>query len=1473
LGSLAGAALFPTQLPAGPQLTDNRTTTSTVGGPVPIIFGTACVSGTVIWLAPYVESENDVGSKGGPEQEQYSYQQSIAIALCEAPRDGDTAIGGVSRIWENGTLVYDIRPQQGANTQLGLIAETDQEYANRLTASAAYAETFVLYLGSEDQEPDPTIEALQGVGATPAFRGLAYVVYPLRLLQTAQAWRHPNFKFEVYQAGTGNCSTVTEYSNSVLYPWNSGANDPTNELNINTFHIVGWDTYSPNYGSVPWPGNDNSYPTLEAALAYVAPSFNGSTYEVNVGYAIPAGEGDVYELAQAPGNPSLGGQYHVPDPGTVALHFNWEGASTYFYGFPDGGEAIMSDVGAIFHAKSALYQILGPYTGYPEVLPPLEAPWNNVTGNPAYGWPNAWFVSQDTVITVHRDPAPPIPICEGLPAWPQGSGFAVRPDGTLIRCGDWVPDTVNSYYVLQQAQSSVGGDQTAYKVTYPLNPVLRDSDPGNTEAFWTAAYNEAVSLGQMSDGMTYNPDAGGAHYPVLQSPGFGSQIYSIDYTVCEGGGAQVSLASIISALCERAGLSSIDVSDLVTSYIDGYAISTVTDAASIITPLRSVGFFDAVESGTTLRFQTRGKPIVATLTTDDIGCYDGGGNDDKVPPSVTVARADESTLPRSIRLHYVASSRDYESGEQDSPFRLTTTAVNDVDVSLPMVLGDTQALQAAEVLWADAWAAQNAYSTSVDQSWSALEPGDCIGVPVDSVIQRIRIVSDSNASGVLRKLQCVRDSQGAFISFAVATPPQRLAQTLTLLCGTAAEYLDLPALRDADNDPGFYVAAQRIPTGNTWKGCVIYESTDGGVTFKSLFALTTEATIGTLQAAVPASPYFTWDDSTEILVNVASPKFTFESISDAAVLAGGNAAAMGADGRWEVIQFANAELVSATQWKLSRLLRGRRGTEHVLGSSRTGDTFVMLSTGDLNRVVLSTAEIGASRVYKAVSIGATYGSGTNTTFTGHAEALLPFSPVDVGGELQTDGDLLIVWTRRDRLGRTLMSGVDMPLSEATLAFQVDIMTRDVSPEVVLRTLSVTTTQALYTHAQMETDFGDIPELIDVRVYQMSAIVGRGTVAEATLSLDTPSDNVSDNVSENASDHSSEISSDVAPRYQIAAGTAGLFVVSKTTEGPVYTYYGSSDGLTWTDRGIPDYSTFPEYVLGSLTLLDDVWYCVQNNTAWFWKSGDANWYDTPWSSSHLTTLPTADVAGGFTFSLVNRLNGEWVSWCSTGSLLYEPIVTSSDYVTWVDKAAPVGIPYAAETQMYYANILWDATNSRYLVFGTEYDTSLNTTSWNLFESTDLVNFTEITAFKTASLTGTSNVPYLLSVAQNGEQLVAVGFSETGVPADTAQVMYSADSGTSWTLADASGFPGGAVAAEGITNVVWDGGAFVGVAYGYICHSTDGGATWTWTAASVAAAYELFTNGDGAILIQEAGEFDTGSIQTSTDHGVTFTYFSP
>ena len=134
------------------------------------VFGRIRVPGHVIWSSRFSEHVAQSGSgKGGafgPTRRDYSYSISLAIALCEGE------VSRLGRIWADGNL---------------------------LDTSAI---TLRLHQGDETQLPDPAIEAVEGVGLAPSYRGTAYVVFE-DLDLTPFGNRIPQFNFEVMRAAEG----------------------------------------------------------------------------------------------------------------------------------------------------------------------------------------------------------------------------------------------------------------------------------------------------------------------------------------------------------------------------------------------------------------------------------------------------------------------------------------------------------------------------------------------------------------------------------------------------------------------------------------------------------------------------------------------------------------------------------------------------------------------------------------------------------------------------------------------------------------------------------------------------------------------------------------------------------------------------------------------------------------------------------------------------------------------------------------------------------------------------------------------------------------------------------------------------------------------------------------------------------------------------------------------------------------------
>ena len=183
IGAIGGAfidnKLFGTKTTAA-QVDPNRfkVTTSTEGRAIPRLYGRARVGGEVIWSTYFLRipaksggGKSSVGSAlgfgGGSSSSsaapQDHYYANWAVALCEGP------ITRLGQVWADGKLL---------------------NLANY---------TYRLYYGDNSQLPDGLIQAKEGGNNTPAYRGVAYIVFELMDL-TAFGNRLPQITAEVYRA-------------------------------------------------------------------------------------------------------------------------------------------------------------------------------------------------------------------------------------------------------------------------------------------------------------------------------------------------------------------------------------------------------------------------------------------------------------------------------------------------------------------------------------------------------------------------------------------------------------------------------------------------------------------------------------------------------------------------------------------------------------------------------------------------------------------------------------------------------------------------------------------------------------------------------------------------------------------------------------------------------------------------------------------------------------------------------------------------------------------------------------------------------------------------------------------------------------------------------------------------------------------------------------------------------------------------
>src|SRR5512132_2644364 len=210
--------------------------------------------------------------------------------------------------------------------------------------------------------------------------------------------------------------------------------------------------------------------------------------------------------------------------------------------------------------------------------------------------------------------------------------------------------------------------------------------------------------------------------------------------------------------------------------------------------------------------------------------------------------------------------------------------------------------------------------------------------------------------------------------------------------------MDLPALRDADDDLGFYYAMAGAT--DAWRGGALYQSADG-VSYASVASSDAPTAMGSATTALPSGPTTVHDDVNTVTVRLSYG--VLASVTRALSLNGANAALLGD----EILTFDTATPLGGADWQLSGLLRGRKGTEWAVESHVIGDRFVLLDSGTVGRVVDPMAWRNVALHYKAVSAGLAIASAADTLFTDTGASLKPYSPVAIAAARDGSNNLTI----------------------------------------------------------------------------------------------------------------------------------------------------------------------------------------------------------------------------------------------------------------------------------------------------------------------------------------------------------------------------------------------------------------------------------------------------------------------------------
>ncbi len=1030
----------------GPRVNDLNVQSSAYGAVIPIVYGLNRLAGNLIWSTDLIETQHVTtstsgggggggkggGAGGGVSITQttitYTYSVSAAVGFCIGP------ISGIRRIWADSKLIYD-----ASNPQL---------------ASPVWLK---VYLGTSTQGADPTIASYQGGSNTPGFRGLCYCVFSN--FQLADFGSHiPNFTAEIINTNTANVAVIT-------LPYTAyNVSQCQNKMLVNV---------TPDYSNSYLIDINNLNNVISTGFAvsnaYNALGFNGIGYASKSGYLVSGrliykfdiGSGTVIASTDAG---AIDPNNMIFDPVSNRLAVAVQGA-----GLTDQVRTYDINLNLLgtFHAaansrpgrlsvKQGVALFAGTTNGYPII----------------YGI-NILTMAQLWSVT-------PIPLA--LP-------------GVVILYIDQLDKVAVLYLnegMVYFLNPTNGATVSSYSVTaFTISMVY---DKGRNLIWFLGStsltYMNIFDLGVITDVSSYliptygtafldfNIDFNGRLWIITDS----SKVLIAEFFLGVG--------AILADLCTKSGLTSDQYdASLVTTTCRGYVLPNITTARDAITPLSQAFFFDAVESDGQIKFVPRGGNHVATLDwNNDLAAYTEG---QKLPDIVTVMRAQELDLPRKIYFKYYNYNANYQQGTQYAA-RLITQAVNEPAFTVAVVFTDQEGAQIADIMLSEAWWNRETYEFFMTQKYAYLDPCDVVIVNLQDAEQiRMRLTEvDFTLPGLIH-CKAIHDRQEIYTSYVEATPVAFSPIYPTFSSQTQLELLDIPILRDQDDNCGFYAVCCGLNPA-AWRGTVVYISTDSGSTYTQVFNTVVSGTIGYAITALGTwTETNTWDYANTLTLVMTSGEL--QSVTEQDVYNGLNAAIVGN----EIIQFRDAELIDTNTYKISYLLRGRRGTEQWMGSHIVGDRFTLFTNTTGFFIPQPTSLLNVPELYAGVSVGSSLQYTPNQTFTNTGSSLKPYSVVNPRGVRDVSNNLTIFWTRRGRLANDWRDNADIPLGEQSEKYEIDIYNGGLS--VVLRTITITNQQSVvYTAAQQVADFGSTQSSINMMIYQISATVGRGFSRSATL---------------------------------------------------------------------------------------------------------------------------------------------------------------------------------------------------------------------------------------------------------------------------------------------------------------------------------------------------------------------------------------
>ena len=537
-----------------------------------------------------------------------------------------------------------------------------------------------------------------------------------------------------------------------------------------------------------------------------------------------------------------------------------------------------------------------------------------------------------------------------------------------------------------------------------------------------------------------------------------------------GRAGAVTLRAVVTDICRGAGVSSVNVSGI-SGVVRGYALQGSESGRAALQPLMLAHGFDAVERDGVLKFVARDGLARAQIGPDDLAI------EGEVTGFETVRQMESANIGQ-LRLSHVAAGGDYAVATAEASLAdADRRAVSESELAMVLTRPEGRAITDRWI--AEAEVARDTARFALPPSRADLGPGDVIVTRMPGQESRRWRIDRVERAGAIT-VDAVRVDPGLYTPRLAHEDQGGIGRYLPPM-PVFPVFMDLPLLRgdEVPHAPWLAVAA------NPWPGSVaVYGSAEAEGGFDLNLMLQRRALIGrTLTPLGRASPGLIDRGDPLRLRMIRDP---LRSVTERALLSGANAMAIG-DGtlnRWEIIQFAGAELVAPDTWQICRRLRGQAGTDAIMPDVWPAGSLVVLLDGGPSQVDLPPSTRGQERFWR---IGPALRAPDDASYRSRTTVapgigLRPYAPC----HLRRQGND-ITWIRRSRIEGDGWDGADIPLGEDSERYLLRlIQAGQVVAETQTQTPSWTIPAAVRDQLQ--------PGQVTIEVAQLSQTFGRGPFA-------------------------------------------------------------------------------------------------------------------------------------------------------------------------------------------------------------------------------------------------------------------------------------------------------------------------------------------------------------------------------------------